>query len=127
MCDPWIIISSLRNIENCLQDVLDWTAEVDSTDDFTHSPHGVMLLNAVCMKLIAVGEEVKSIDKRTNKLLLAEYPEIFWKDIMGLRDVIAHRYFQIDAEKIFTTVKEDIPKLTDAVRRIRYNLENKRN
>ena len=61
----------------------------------------MILLNAVCMKLFAVGEEVKALDKRTDKTLLPKYPQIQWKDVMGMRDVIAHHYFELEADKVW--------------------------
>lgn len=63
------------------------------------------------MKLVAVGESVKNIDKVTNKQLLCQYQMINWKDVMGMRDIIVHHYFDIDAEQIYKTIKEDLPPL----------------
>jgi uncharacterized protein with HEPN domain len=34
---------------------------------------------------------------------------------MGVRDIIAHRYFQIDSEAVFGIIKEEIPALKDAI------------
>ena len=81
-----------------------------------------MMLNAVCMKLLAVGEEVKSIDKRTNKGLLPLYPAIRWKDVMGMRDIVAHHYFEIDANRIFDTLHLDVPFLLTVIRGIEKDL-----
>ena len=63
------------------------------------------------MKLVAVGESVKNLDKITNKSLLENYPEINWKDIMGMRDIIVHHYFDIDATIVVATLRNEIPKL----------------
>lgn len=40
------------------------------------------------MKLSAVGESLKNLDKITNHELLPKYPEIPWKNVMGVRDFI---------------------------------------
>ena len=61
------------------------------------------------MLLIAIGESVKRIDKATNKELLSHYPEIDWKGVMGMRDIIAHHYFDIDAAIIFDVMKTNLP------------------
>lgn len=49
------------------------------------------------MLLIAIGEGVKGVDKLTDKKLLSFYPEMDWKGVMGMRDIIAHHYFDLDA------------------------------
>ena len=67
------------------------------------------------MILIAVGESVKTLDKLTNKQLLPTYPSIDWKGVMGMRDVIAHHYFDVDADAVFSIIKEDIPPLKAAI------------
>jgi uncharacterized protein with HEPN domain len=105
----------LRHIEESLGEIVSWTGGVESPDDFTSSPAGMILLNAVCMKLLAVGEEVKALDRRTNGELLSQYKEIPWKEVMGLRDIIAHHYFDVDAAEIFAVVKNDIPPLLEVV------------
>lgn len=87
------------------------TEHIDSTDDFISSAQGMILLDSVCMKLVAVGESIKNLDKLTHKELLIQYPQVAWKQAMGMRDIIVHHYFDIDAEQIFDTLKEDIPLL----------------
>ena len=64
---------------------------------------------------MAIGESIKNLDKLTEKELLPTYPSIDWKGLMGVRDIIAHRYFQIDSEAVFSIIKEEIPALKDAI------------
>ncbi len=78
----------------------------------------MILLNAVCMKLLTIGEEVKALDRRTGGKLLSQYGEIPWKEVMGLRDIIAHHYFDVDAGEIFTVVKQDLQLLSDVIRKM---------
>jgi uncharacterized protein with HEPN domain len=63
------------------------------------------------MNLIALGETVKGIDKQTNGELLKNYPDIYWKGVMGMRDKISHHYFEIDTEVVFRTIEEDVPNM----------------
>lgn len=93
-----------------------WNAEIECVGDYLMQPSGVQILSATCMQLQAIGEGVKNIDKHTHGELLPKRPEIPWKQVMGLRDHIAHGYFEIDAEIIFHTVKEDTEPLLEAVR-----------
>ena len=46
------------------------------------------------------------------------YPDVAWREIAGLRDVIAHAYFALDADILWDAVERDVPALLDAVRRI---------
>jgi len=122
MCDDFVIKELLQRIETSLQEIMNWTDHVKSASDFPSSNEGMILLNAVYMKLFAVGEEIKSLDKHTNKTLLSKYPMIQWKDIIGMRDVIAHHYFGLDADQVFDTIKEEVPELLKVIIQIKQDL-----
>jgi uncharacterized protein with HEPN domain len=85
------------------------TKNIHSVDDFLSTPGGMEKLDAACMVLIAIGESIKNLDKVSNGELLPRYPQLQWGSIMRMRDKIAHHYFEIDAEVVLLTVKEDIP------------------
>ncbi len=70
------------------------------------------------MQLIAVGESLKNIDTITDRKLLSNYPEIEWKKAKGLRDIITHHYFDIDAEIVFSVCQIEIPKMNDAINKM---------
>jgi len=55
------------------------------------------------MQFINIGEALKKVDRLTSEEVLAKYPDVDWKAAMGMRDVITHHYFDIDAEVIFQT------------------------
>lgn len=78
----------------------------------------MFLLGGVCMQLIFIGESIKVLDAK-NAEYLVHYPEIPWREIMGLRDVIAHEYHRIDAEEIFSVIKNDFPVLLETVQRMK--------
>jgi uncharacterized protein with HEPN domain len=122
MYDRTIIIESLQNIERVLQEVIDWTAHIRSSDDFSASTAGVILLNAVCMRLFAVGEELKAIDKHTDKALLSLYPAVDWRKAMKMRDIIGHHYFEINVGVIFDTLRDDIPPLLVVLRQMKNDI-----
>ncbi len=70
------------------------------------------------MLLLAIGESIKGIDKMTNKQLLSNYPEVDWKGAMGIRDIIAHHYFDIDETIVFDVVKNKLPNMLEVVRKM---------
>ncbi len=47
--------------------------------------------------------------------LLATEPGIPWRDIAGLRDIIAHQYRDIDLEAVGSAVRKDLPPLKEAI------------
>lgn len=70
------------------------------------------------MKLIAMGESLKNLDKVTNKSLLKKYTEIDWKKVIGMRDVITHHYFDLDAEIVFDVCENHIEELANTINKI---------
>jgi uncharacterized protein with HEPN domain len=70
------------------------------------------------MQLIAIGESLKSIDKVTDKSLLISYPKVDWKKAKGIRDVISHHYFDLNADAIYNVCNENIPDLTKTIKLI---------
>lgn len=81
-------------------------------------------MDSICMVLIATGEEFKKLDRETEGRLLAGYPQISWRGAIGLRDVLAHGYFQIDPEQLYAICSENIPSLIETVREMIQNLED---
>lgn len=72
-------------------------------------------LAASCMLIEAIGEGIKQVDKATEGKLLIERPEIPWKDVIGIRNHIAHGYFDIDGEMVLDVVKNDLDTLLAAI------------
>ncbi|MGQ3686238.1 MAG: HepT-like ribonuclease domain-containing protein [Candidatus Loosdrechtia sp.] len=68
--------------------------------------------------MINIGEALKHIDKLTDAKLLENYPEIDWKKAKGLRDIITHHYFDIDAETVFTVCKNHVPAMKEVIIKI---------
>lgn len=63
---------------------------------------------------LALNCRIKKIERRTNGTLLNDVcPETPWKEIMGMRDHIAHGYFQIDAGFILETFDSSFEKNND--------------
>jgi uncharacterized protein with HEPN domain len=119
-----IALDILEDIYSAIEKLEERTKEINSTDDFLGSPSGMVLMDATCMLLIAIGESLKNLDKTTNGLLLPTYPSIPWKNVKGLRDIIAHHYFDVDASQILWIIKNEISPLKDAIRYFISELSN---
>ena len=76
-----------------------------------------------CIEII--GEAAKNIPDDVRE----RYPDIPWKKMAGMRDKISHFYFGIDMEKVWLSVKRDIPKIKLQVKKILKDIsgETKRN
>lgn len=101
-----------------LKKIQERTKDINHVNDFITSSFGMEKLDATCMLLIAIGESLKGFDKVTNKQILSKDKSIPWNDIMGVRDIIAHHYFDIDAEEIFNIIKYDLEPLLYAIREL---------
>lgn len=110
------VLQSLRQIENSILLLQEWNAGLKSADDYLLSPEGMKNLAASCMLVEAIGEAYKKIDVMTDGALLPLFPSVPWKAVKGIRDHIAHGYFEIDADVIYETVKNDLGLLLDATR-----------
>lgn len=67
------------------------------------------------MLVEAIGEGVRQIDRISNGSLLKQRPEIPWADVIGIRNHIAHGYFDIDGDIVYDVVKNDLAALLEAV------------
>lgn len=110
-----IILHTLDKIEVAINRLQERTTVIKSVDDFLLSPDGMEKLDAACMVLIAIGESIKNLDKITDGQLLPTYPSIPWKRVMGMRDVIAHHYFDVDAEVVYSVIAKEIEPLKAAI------------
>lgn len=116
----------LEQILSSLDVIVGRSGCIDSAQAFNLTPDGKMRLDSICMLLVTIGEAIKNIDRYTQKSLLVQYPEINWRNVMGLRDIIVHQYFNVDEEVIFQIVKKNIPELATVIRRIIFDLEQPR-
>ena len=70
------------------------------------------------MQLINIGEALKQIDILTEQKLLQNYIEIDWQRAKGMRDIITHHYFDIDAETVFMVCTDHIPRMRNVIEKI---------
>jgi uncharacterized protein with HEPN domain len=70
--------------------------------------------DAVIRNLEIVGEAAKKLPAQMKR----SHPEVEWKKIAGLRDILIHDYFGIDMDIVWDVVQNKLPPLADQVRRI---------
>ena len=67
--------------------------------------------DAVLRRLEIIGEAAKKISDDFKK----DHSEIPWKNICGMRDIIAHDYFGVNLERAWNTIQKDLPDLKEKV------------
>ena len=120
--DKSLVIDILHQIIDAIEVVQKRCTYAKVEDDFCNTEQGQEKLDSICMKLIAVGESLKNIDKITNKELLNQYTNIEWKKIKGIRDILSHHYFDLDANVIFEICTEHTEELLITLKQIRTDL-----
>lgn len=109
------IAGTLLQIKKAIEQLQDWNKDIQNVDDYYSTPEGMKNLAASCMLIEAIGEGVKQIDKLTQSRLLDERPEIPWQDVIGIRNHIAHGYFDIDGDIVLDIIKNNLDELLAAI------------
>lgn len=114
------VLQTLESINETISHLLDWNMNVVSSEHYYQSQEGMQLLAANCTLITAIGEGVNRINKILPDFLNSNFPDIQWRAIVGMRNHIAHGYFELDADVIFEAVKYDIPPLAEIIRKAIY-------
>ncbi len=118
MYDKEIVLNLLENMIGATEKILYRNRNITSIDDYLKDDSSLMLLDSLCMQLIAIGEAVKKIDKETDKQLLKAYPQIPWREVAGMRDILSHHYFDLNAEVVFEVTTGHIEELQIVLKKI---------
>jgi uncharacterized protein with HEPN domain len=70
-----------------------------------------LAFDALLYRLVVIGEAVKALPAE----LLASQPQVPWRAIAKLRDLLSHHYYRVDAEVIRRTVEAPMEQLREAV------------
>ena len=115
MSDPELVQNILTNILTAVSRIERRFKNIQRPDDFVMDDSGIDRLDGITMMLIAIGEQLKQLDKVVEVDLETHYPEVDWKGVKGIRDFLSHHYFVLDAEVIFDVCRNKIDGLADAI------------
>ena len=119
MYDKELIEDILLDIVNAARKAKSRCSKFKSVDKFVDNNEEVQIvLDSICMQLIAISEAVKKIDKITDKKLLSNYKEIDWQKVAGIRDVLSYHYFDLNAEVIYSVCQNHIDNLITTLEKI---------
>ncbi|MDR0979963.1 MAG: DUF86 domain-containing protein [Candidatus Nomurabacteria bacterium] len=101
-----------------LQRILRFVAECEQERDKLVGTDDAFLrkvgYKAIAIDLIQIGESVNKLQKKYAEIL-AKQPNIPWRQIIGLRNIIVHSYDNILEEEIEEALKMNLPELKVAV------------
>lgn len=122
-----VLLEMLGFIRHQSEFIIETTSDVKEVDELLVTTAGMVLYNSTCMCLQTVGETVKKINDMTdNGFFSVYYPQIPWRAITGMRNIISHEYSATDPEKVFNTAKVNIPELLQVVETIINDVESGR-
>ncbi len=100
----------LEDILEAIGKVREYTSGMSQATFFDDSK----TVDAVVRNLEIIGEAVKNIPED----IRSRYPDVEWKKIGGLRDILIHEYFGIDVEIIWDILQVKLPILENQVKKI---------
>jgi uncharacterized protein with HEPN domain len=109
--DQELAIEVLQQMVRLVKSLLLRMATAQGESDLQDTEEGRLLLDAVCMQYLALGEAVKQLNKLTGNTLQNQVPEQDWKGIMGFRDILAHQYFNVDPRQVLWITRKALPQL----------------
>ena len=108
-------VITLQSIDKTIDEIMDWNKIISTVDDYYSTQTGMQLLAANCTLITAIGEGINRVNRILPEYLSSFFPEIPWRAIIGMRNHIAHGYFELDADLIYEAIKEEIPLLKETV------------
>jgi uncharacterized protein with HEPN domain len=106
-----------RNLKLYLTDILDSINNIQSdaaSMSYEEFAQDRRTKDAVILNLLIIGEATKQIPQSIRD----QYPEIQWKQIAGMRDMIAHAYFSINTRIVWNIIQNDLISLKNRIEHI---------
>jgi len=104
----------LWDMHEAARAILEYVDDQNSDEFLSHDKEQRILRLAVERQLEILGEAAR----RVSASFQAEHPEIPWREIVGLRNLISHEYNRIDYAAIYRIVRKNIPELLPVLGRL---------
>ena len=107
MKHPERVEDYLEHIAEAIERAIDYLQPVPDLEAFQKNPQ---VQDAVVRNIEIIGEAVNKIN-RTAPNFIEQHPELPWAQVRAMRNVAIHEYFFVDLGIVWTTVKDDLPRL----------------
>jgi len=98
---------SLIDIANAIKRILRYTDRVSRAELETNDEK----LSAILYQITIIGEATK----RLSQPFRQQHPEIHWREMAGMRDVIVHKYDQLDFDVVWDVVQNKLSELLSSI------------
>ena len=108
---------SSRTVKERIQDILNAIDSIQTETkniDFIEFSHNEILVKAVLYDLIIIGEAAINIPTEIHLLS----PEVPWRLMSDMRNIIAHEYFQVNLRITWKTIHSNLPSIIEPLRQL---------
>jgi uncharacterized protein with HEPN domain len=102
--DNWIYVGHI--LDTCLQ-----AQEILTGKSRTDYDREIVLRLALTHLVHVIGEAAQQVTQEFQ----ASYPQIPWREIIGMRHRIVHDYLNVDEDVVWEVVKTNLPELVNII------------